>query len=131
LPELWSSETPYTATERELHEELVIPKECVNVNKMRLIGIVFNYSRDYDTTICVVVPVDCNSNEIGLNGEEHESLRFLKTSSDSMKEELIQLLKDQDTSSGHLRGDLALTIAHLYGYSEYVKTIASASKETQ
>lgn len=129
LPELWSSETPYTAAERELHEELFIPAGCHSTSKMRLIGIVFNYCREYDTTICIVVPVDCASGEIRLRGDEHESLRFLKTSLNDMKRELIQLSRNQSISSGHLRGDIALTIAHLYGYSEYVKAIASASRE--
>ena len=128
LPELWSSETPYIAAERELHEELLVPEGCYSTSKMRLIGIVFNYSREYDTTICIVIPVDCASGEIGLRGDEHESLRFLKTSLNDMRGELIQLSRNQSTNSGHLRGDIALTIAYLYGYSEYVKAIASASR---
>jgi len=129
LPEVWSSETPYAATERELQEELAIPKECVDASKMKLIGVVFNYNRDYDTTVCVAVPVDCHSSEIALRGEEHQTMRFLKTSLNDLKEELIQLSKDRSTSSGHLRGDIALTIAHLYGCSQYVKTLESVAKE--
>lgn len=130
LKNVWRSETPYAATERELHEELSIPRECVDVSRMRVVGILFNYNRNYDTTICVMVPVNCHSSEIALKGEEHESIRFLKTSLDDLKEELIQLSKDPSTSSGHLRGDIALTIAHLYGYPEFVKTLENIHKET-
>ena len=129
FPETWLSETPYTATERELHEELSLPKESVNVSRMRLLGIVFNSNRDFDTTICVVVPVDCHSSEITLKGDEHVTMRFLKTSLNDLKEELIRQSRDLSTSSGHLRGDIALTIAHLYGQSEYMKTIESVSRE--
>jgi hypothetical protein len=46
-----------------------------------------------------------------------------------LKEELIELSRDQNTSSGHLRGDIALTIAHLYGYSEYARTLEAVSRQ--
>ena len=123
LSQIWKSETPHAATIRELHEELAVPKECVNVDKMRLIGIIFNYNRSYDTTVCVMIPVDCHSTEIALRGEEHETLRFLRTSLNDLREELIQLSRDPSISSGHLRGDIALTIAYLYGYSQSVKAL--------
>lgn len=127
---IWNSEAPQTATERELHEELTLPKKAVDISRMKVIGIVFNYKRDYDTTVCVVVPVDCNSDEIALKGDEHEKLRFLKTTVKSLKEELMQLSGEPNTSSGHLRGDIALTIAHLHGHSEYVKTLENVYRES-
>jgi hypothetical protein len=125
----WCSETPYAATERELHGELAVPKESLITDKMKLIGIVFNYSRNYDTTISVIVPAKCNSSKMTLKGEGHEIVRFLKASLADLKEELIRLSRDQNNSSGHLRGDIALTIAHLYGYSEYIRTLEAVSRQ--
>ena len=129
LSEAWHSETPYVATERELHEELSLPMESVDTNRMRVVGIIFNYHTNFDTTISVIVPVDCDSSEIALKGSEHETLRFLKVSLSDLKEQLIELSLDLSRNSGHLRGDIALTIAYLYGYSEYCKTLKSVQKE--
>lgn len=125
----WCSETPYAATERELHEELAVPKESLITDKMKLIGIVFNYRKNYDATISVIVPAECDSSEMTLRGEEHEIMRFLKASLGDLKEELIKLSRDQNTSSGHLRGDIALTIAHLYGFSEYARALEVVSRQ--
>ncbi len=125
----WYIETPHIAAARELHEELAIPEGDFSASKMRLVGIVFNYSRYYDTTASIMIPVECDSSEIELRGDEHERLRFVKTSLNYLKEELVELSQDQNTSSGHLRGDIALTIAHLHGYSEYIKTLKNVFVE--
>lgn len=129
LPECWYSETPHATTERELHEELTVPEGAFNVSKMRLVGIVYNYHVNYDTTASMVGPIECDSSEIGLRGDEHERIRFVKASLKNLKEESIQLAQEPSTNSGHLRGDIALTIAHLYGFSEYIKTLKTVSME--
>ena len=126
--EQWYCETPHAAAERELHEELAIPKGGLDRSKMRLTGIVFNYDRYYDTTASIVIPVECDSSEIKLRGDEHERIRFVRASLNDLKEELIQLSQDPIASSGHLRGDILLTIAYLYGYSECIKTLRSATE---
>jgi len=129
FPECWYSETPHAATERELHEELRVPEGVFDARKMRLVGIVYNYREGFDTTASIIGPIECNSAEIGLRGDEHERIRFVKASLRNLKEELIQLAKEPNINSGHLRGDIALTIAYLYGSSEYIKTLKSVSNE--
>lgn len=126
----WYCESPHVAAARELYEELAIREEAFSASKMRLVGIVYNYGRNYDTTASIIIPVECDSSKLRLRGDEHERMRFVRATLHDLKQELIQLSLDPSTSSGHLRGDIALTIAHLYGYSKYIKTLESVFVET-
>ena len=128
LPILYAMENPYKATERELHEELKHATDfSANVFKperMRILGIVYNYKKNFDYTATVLIPLDATSSEISLKGEEHEDeIDWTSTTLDSLRTTLYELAIAPETNSGHLRGDIALLTGHLYGKKAYLQTL--------
>ena len=118
-------ESPHEATHRELGEELEYPEAVYDPKKLSVIGIVYNCRKNFDYTTAVVIPLDCDSSEIKAKGKEHDkdALRWVSTSRQSLKDALFELSFAPDMNSGHLRGDVALLIGHLYGAKEYEKAL--------
>jgi hypothetical protein len=121
----WHCELPHVAALRELSEELSMPSEQIDTSKMSLVGIVYNSMRNFDCAATIIIPSGCDSSEIDLRGEEHENLRFIDTTYDGLRQELLKMSRYPNTGSGHLRGDIALVIGHLYGHSKYIATLES------
>jgi len=120
-------ESPYDATLREMKEELKRKKPEGEIpfdpNKMSIIAIIYNSRKNFDYTAAVLIPVNLSHEEITLRGEEHEELKWVRTSLDSLKTTLFELAIAPETNSGHLRGDIACLIGYLYGVEEYKKTL--------
>ena len=125
------SESPHEATYRELSEELSFPREAFNPQKMRLIGIVYNWLKNFDYTAAVTIPLDCMSNEISLAGAEHEELEWVDTDLFTLKRLLFDLAFAPETNSGHLRGDIGMLIAHLHGGNAYKIALENACLEIE
>ncbi|HKZ45076.1 MAG TPA: hypothetical protein VJ343_00025 [archaeon] len=124
LPSPYKMETLHKATKRELDEEIEISNESgVDAEKMRLLGIVYNYRKNFDYAASVLIPMEASSHNVRLKGKEHEEIGWVNTNLDSLKSTLYELAIAPETNSGHLRGDIALTIGHLYGKDCYVKTL--------
>lgn len=123
LPSNYSMETPYGTTEKELHQELTFPETAFNPDRMRILGIVYNYRKNFDYEAAVLIPLDATSSEITLRGKEHDELEWINTSLDSLKSTLYELAIAPETNSGHLRGDIALSIGHRYGQGAYLKAL--------
>jgi len=123
------AETPHEATEREFREELrykdaeMFPQEIFNPSDMRVLGIVYNSLKNFDYTASVLIPLNAESNDIYLKGEEHEEIEWVGTDYEGLKELLLDLSMTPDTNSGHLRGAVALTIGHIYGEDAYEETL--------
>lgn len=114
----------FDTTERELHEELVTPKHAFNLENMRILGIVYNYSKNFDYTASVLLPLNCESTEIKVKGDEHEGgIDWINTNLESLKSILFELALAPETNSGHLRGDVALMISHLHGQEKYEEVL--------
>jgi hypothetical protein len=114
-------ESPHEATKRELNEEIEYPVAAYVPEDMSVIGIAYNYRKNFDYEAAVVIPLNCDSSEIKPKGKEHEkdALRWVSTSRESLKNTLFELSFAPDNNSGHLRADVALLIGHLYGAREY------------
>lgn len=113
------TESPFTSTARELDEELegVIPKE------MRILAIIYNSRKNFDTTTSVLIPTNIDSSEIMLKGKEHDEIRFTDITQKSLEDKFYDLCKNPDSNSGHLRGSLAAFYTHRYGLPSHDKLI--------
>lgn len=124
------AESPHTATSRELKEELKYCKKSRNLpiqvfkpEDMRILGIVYNSFKNFDYTVSALIPLKTNSKKIILKGKEHKRLEWIKTDFEELKSFLLEISAEPDTTSGHLRGDIALTIGHLYGEEAYKEAL--------
>ncbi len=105
------SESPFSSAKRELKEEL----KNVKASNMKIIGIIYNSARNFDTTTAIAMKTRLSSSEINPRGKEHENLCFTSTSRKSLKEKFLRLCENPETNSGHLRGCVAALFAHKYG----------------
>jgi ADP-ribose pyrophosphatase YjhB (NUDIX family) len=120
-------ESPYAAAGRELFEELRyggveegFPPGVFNPEDMRILGIVYNHSKNFDYTATVLIPLKAKPEDIKLEGKEHEALEWVDTEDIfTLKGVLFRLAVAPETNSGHLRGDVALTIGHVHGEKAY------------
>jgi len=122
------SESPHKAAARELDEELEI-NEKSTIKNMKVIGIIYNSRKNFDTTTSVLIPLDVDSSEINLKGDEHTELEFLDTSKHALEEKLTEFSLEPESNSGHLRGDIAALIAHLYGEQAYINSVDKVAEE--
>lgn len=119
-------ETLHAATEREFREEL---NSCAdgtaafNPENMKLLGIVYNSFKNFDYVGAILVPLKTSSGNITLKGDEHEQMEWVSAELKELKELLLELSSAPETNSGHLRGNIALLIGHLYGKDAYTETI--------
>lgn len=120
------AESPHVATGRELKEEL---EYNLDPEDMKMLGIVYNSFKNFDYTASVLIPLKTESEKIKLKGEEHENLEWLGTSFEELKSFLFELSIAPDTNSGHLRGDIALTIGYLYGEKAYKETLEEVTNK--
>jgi len=117
-------ENLFDTTGRELGGELYFPKGAFIPETMKVLGIVYNHKKNFDYMASVLIPLDCESTEIKVKGNEHEDhIDWVNSNLESLKSTLFELAFAPETNSGHLRGDVALLIGHLYGMKEYKKTL--------
>jgi len=128
LPDSYA-ESPHTATGRELREELKykdsknFPTSVFNPKDMKVLGIVYNSYKNFDYTTSVLIPLKTTSEKISLKGNEHEQIEWIGTDLKDLRHFLFELSSEPEMNSGHLRGDIALTIGHLYGEKAYTETL--------
>lgn len=114
-------EDPYEATGRELEEELSynnqgsFPPEVFDISNMLLLGVVYNSRKNFDYAASVFIPLNADSGEIVLNGNENSVIEWIDTDYQDLSRLLYELALSPETNSGHLRGDITLLISHLYG----------------
>jgi len=135
------SESPHHATGRELFEELqygekeyekgepTFPPEVFNPKDMRVLGIVYNSLKNFDYTASVLIPLSADSNRVHLKGGEHEEIEWVGTNYEGLRELLLDLSISPETNSGHLRGNVALTIGHLHGETAYTEALEYVTLE--
>jgi len=117
----WRAETFWNTAARESEEELAAP-EKLDKSKIRLIGVFSSYATNWDVDATMVARVSYDSSEIRLKGSEHESLKFLETSEESLREELQEIVQKR-ASFGYLGANIALLLGHLYGLDDYRQTL--------
>jgi hypothetical protein len=123
-------ETPFDTTDRELGEELSVPEGVFKAEDMKILGIVYNFRRNFDYTSSVLIPLDCESTEIKVKGDEHEEgIDWVNANLETLKSTLFELAMAPETNSGHLRGDVALMICHLFGKEKYEEVLEESVLE--
>jgi hypothetical protein len=117
------------AAARTLRRDLIIPgyeKELpYDPNELRLMGVVYNHLHNFDYTASVFMRLDKTSAEIQ-HGPKYVGLRWVDRSQETLTKELAKLAFAQGDNSGHLRGDIALLIGHLYGSKAYQTALQEA-----
>jgi hypothetical protein len=123
-------ESPHEATKRELSEELQyksnveFPTEIFNPNDMKCLGIIYNSYKNFDYTASILIPLNTDSKNISLKGDEHVGeIEWYNTGYEELSDQLYKLAKNPNNNSGHLRGDIALTIGHLHGPQAYKQAL--------
>ena len=100
--------------ESRLSPDEVIKRGLIKTEKMKLLGMVYNSFKNKDYDCCIIMPVEARSGQIELPEEsgEHFAIDFIPINQERLLQELIETSKIKDRTSGHLRGDIALLIAH-------------------
>lgn len=114
-PHKFISESPFSSAKRELKEEL----KDVSTNDMKILGIIYNSRKNFDTTTAMFMQTRIPSSEIKTRGKEHDELCFTRIAKKSLAEKFAGLCQNPETNSGHLRGCIAALFAHKYGVSAY------------
>jgi len=111
------TENPHRATEREFNEELLLKGRSrgIETDSMRVIAVIYNSRKNFDTTMATTIPTSAYASQINLNGDEHTQLEFVDVAQSSLTNLLFDLSLAPDTNSGHFRGDIAALIAHRFG----------------
>jgi len=110
------------AVERRLRDEWEFPSSAFNPSKMELLGIVYNSHLNFDYDAAVLLPIDCNSSELkstqlSNGGKEGKYVKIdnVDMNESSLKSLLFEFSVKPNENSGHMRGDIALTYARLFG----------------
>lgn len=125
-PREFLSESPFSSAKRELKEEL----KNASANNLKILGIIYNSRKNFDTTTAMFMQTPIPSSEIRIRGKEHEELCFTKTTRKSLSKKFLSLCQNPDLNSGHLRGCIAALFAHKYGFSAYNSLIEKAILKT-
>ncbi len=120
--EIMDVESIADAVARRLHDEWDVPHGAFDPSKMRLMGIVYNSLRNFDYDAAVLVPLDCYSGQLiskqlrGKNPKgKYDGVELVSMDKSSLGSLLYEFALTPEKSSGHMRGDIALTIAALHG----------------
>ncbi len=110
------------AVTRRLYDEWGIPEGAFDPSKMRLMGIVYNSHKNFDYDAAILVPLGCYSEQLkskqlrSANPKgKYDAVEFVDMSRSSLSSLLYEFALSPDKSSGHMRGDIALTIGALHG----------------
>ncbi|MBI4016018.1 MAG: hypothetical protein HY362_04860 [Candidatus Aenigmarchaeota archaeon] len=131
VPDAYYIESVSDASARELSEELRVttaPMPNVLAKDNLVLGLIRNTRRNFDTTIPTLMKVGCSHADIGLNGDEATKIEWVDIDQGALTGKVVELSKDLDRASGHLRGDLGLLVYHLYGEAAYRDTLTEAAR---
>ncbi|MEK6967506.1 MAG: hypothetical protein AABX51_02650 [Nanoarchaeota archaeon] len=108
-------EHPANAVAREFGEELISPVQP-SIADPKLLGIVYD-DKTATYTCSFALPINVSASQISLpqtSFNEHTQILTFRTDYDSLVEKLASLAINRESTSSHLRGDIALLIGHLY-----------------
>lgn len=119
------TEDPHRAAEREFGEEILLQGRSrgIDTDSMRVIAVIYNSRKNFDTTMAITIPVSVYSSKIALNGAEHTQLEFADIARVDLTDKLFELSLAPDTNSGHFRGDIAALIAHRFGIDAMTESL--------
>lgn len=120
--EKMDAESVGDAVARRLYAEWDVPAGAFDPKKMELLGIVYNSHKNFDYDAAVLVPLDCDSNQLRskqLRSEnpkgKYDTIEKVNMNEPSLRSLLFEFARAPDKTSGHMRGDMALLIGRLYG----------------
>ncbi|MFH0889586.1 MAG: hypothetical protein V1836_00390 [Candidatus Aenigmatarchaeota archaeon] len=125
VSEMYGVESIADAVSRRLHDEWDVPEGAFDQSKMKLMGIVYNSHKNFDYDAAILVPLDCYSEQLkskqlrSANPKgKYDAVELVDMSKSSLSSLLYEFALSPDKSSGHMRGDMALTIGALHGGEE-------------
>ena len=122
IGETFGVESIGNAVTRRLYAEWEVPERAFDPKRMELLGIVYNHHKNFDYDAAVLVPLDCDSHQLkskqlrnGGTAGKYDAIEEVDMDESSLRALLFEFALTPDNSSGHMRGDIALTIGRLYG----------------